>query len=226
MFDLSDICLFPSGFRDIFVLLLEYLHPFSLEYNFIAHQKTLFLFETRGIELFQDATRIDCNERKSCKYGHLSSKGLYDFFINCCKYGNISVVKHMVESDGLHGYFKCSKCNDIRSVNRIEDNATLITAKSNMAIRFAARHGQLQIIKYLLSHGADLSAARHCALRWSISSCHPETTFFLQQHLNLSKHEFSDMLSEAYGPYIDGYRKWRFLGLTSMDDIHLYKNWF
>ena len=54
-----------------------------------------------------------------------------------------------------------------------------VTAQDNSAVRMAARHGHLHVVKYLAEKGADVTAMDNSAVREASSINHVDVVYFL-----------------------------------------------
>ena len=77
-----------------------------------------------------------------------------------------------------------------------------ITITDNIAVRWAAEHGHLDIVKYLIAQGADIHARDEEPLRWAAARGHLETVKYLVEQ-GADIHAQKDK-ALRYAVYYDG----------------------
>ena len=67
-------------------------------------------------------------------------------------------------------------------VKYLVEHGADITAQDNEAVILASVYGHLSVVKYLVEHGADITARNNEALRWASRNGHLEIVKYLTEH--------------------------------------------
>ena len=77
---------------------------------------------------------------------------------------------------------------DINRVKYLHEHGADITAENNYAVQIASAYEHLELVRYLHKHGADIT----CAVRWAAAFGHLEVVKYLHEHgadiTNVSNH--------------------------------------
>ena len=66
------------------------------------------------------------------------------------------------------------------AVKRLIEQGANVSARDDLAIKWAAYNGHLETVKYLVSQGANVSARDDLAIKWAASRGHLETVKYLE----------------------------------------------
>ena len=68
---------------------------------------------------------------------------------------------------------------DLQEVKQLTQHGADIHAENDYALQLAARNGHLEVVKYLIQSGAEIHAGNDAALRWAARNGHLEVIKYL-----------------------------------------------
>ena len=101
--------------------------------------------------------------------------------------GHLSVVKYLLQNGQKPTGSKHLDVSNLNSSTQsynsgLSANTNVVDACNDMAFRWAAFHGHLNVVKYLLRNGADIRAGNDSALRMAIINGHLKIVKYLVEH--------------------------------------------
>ena len=117
----------------------------------------------------KDVIRLIANQFNELD-NHLLSKVLENIHLLyqvdelCVKYGNINLLKELELTNKNKLLRKASKKGHINIVKYLVSMDAGVTAQDNYAVRYASANGHIETVKYLVSIGADVTALDNYAI--------------------------------------------------------------
>lgn len=119
--------------------------------------------------------------------------GSYTDMVNAAteKYSTLNTNEYLAKLSELHGSYDGHKIDNVihasehgylEIVKYLVEHGADVTADDNGAVKLASEHGNLDVVKYLVSQGADITADDNYAVKWSSVFGRLDVVKYLVEH--------------------------------------------
>ena len=142
------------------------------------------LYEPYPNEIYLYVDSLSKEDKKEIKNKHL--KELIELGINkfSIKINNLGLLQYLIENNFISkddALIYASSKGHLEVVKYLVDHGANVNAQDDYALRSAARNGHLDVIKYLVGHGANVNAQDDGALIWASLKGYTDIVNFLEE---------------------------------------------